>query len=441
VGLEGPVLVFTLLVSLLTGLIFGLVPAFRLSRPDLASELRDGDRGSTRGRVHHRLRSGLVVSEVAVALVLLLGAGVLMRSFGALQAVDLAIRPEGVLTFEVHLPESRYPEGEDRIRFHDSFFQRLRTLPGVEAAGAVSWLPAQGRYHDWGVSRVEGGEVAGDWNGSDMRMVAGDYFEVMGIGLLEGRFLGREDRADTEPVCVINRFIQERDFPGESPLGKLLWAAGEARRVVGVVENVPHDPYGSVSPQTYIHHNQFAGNRNWALIQAVSVQGRPESLVPGIREELRGVDPDLVLFRVRSMEDLLAEGVGRQRFSMLLMGVFAGMALILASVGIYGVLAYLVSQRSHEIGIRMALGAEPGTVRWMVVRTGLTLAGSGILIGALSAVYLGRCLRSVVFEVRVGDPILFGIVALGLGLTALLAAYLPARRATRVDPAASCRGE
>jgi predicted permease len=441
IGLNRAVLLFTLGVSLLTGLLFGLAPTLRLSRPNLAGDLREGDRGSTVGTGQHRLRSVLVVSEVAVALVLLVGAGILMRSFAAIQSVDLAIRAEGVLTYEVHLPDSRYPAGEDRVQFYENLFPRIRAIPGVSAVGATSWLPVQGRYHDWGVSRMEEGEVVGDWNASDMRMVAGDYFEVLDIDLLQGRLLGPEDRADTDPVCVINRFIQERDFPGEDPVGKLLYAAGGPRTVVGVVENVPHDPFGAVSPRTYIHHDQFAGNRNWALIQAVSFQGDPGELVSAVREELRGVDPSLVLFRVRSMEDLVVDGVAGQRFSMLLMGIFAGMALLLAAVGIYGVLSYLVNQRGHEIGIRMALGAEPGDVRWLVVRQGMVLAGAGIGVGLVTAGYLTQFLRSLVFEARLADPLVFGGVAVGLGLTALLAAFLPARRATRVDPASAFRGD
>ena len=441
IGLNGPVLLFTLAASLLTGLVFGLAPTLRLSRPDLAGDLRDGDRGSTGGREHNRLRSALVVSEVAVALVLLVGAGVLIRSFEALQSVDLAIEPEGLLTYEVHLPSLRYPEGEDRVRFYEELFPRVGALPGVRSVGAVSWLPVQGRYHDWGISRMDGEEIQGDWNGSDMRMVAGDYFETAGIDLISGRLLGDEDREDTDPVCVINEFVRDRDFPGEDPVGKVLYAAGTPRTIVGVVESVPHDPSGSLSPQTYIHHNQHAGNRNWAMIQAVSHQGDSGAMVSSIRDELRAVDPNLVLFRVRTMDDVLAGGIARERFSMLLMGLFSGMALLLAALGIYGVLSYLVSQRSHEIGIRMALGAEPRTVRGLVVGQGLVLAGAGMGVGILGALFFGRWLRSIVFEVRVMDPWVLGIVALGLGLTAWAAAYLPARRATRVDPAAAFRGE
>jgi putative ABC transport system permease protein len=441
IGLNGPVLAFTLAVSLLTGLVFGLAPTLRLSRPNLASDLRDGDRGSSVGKGHHRLRAVLVVSEVAVALVLLVGAGVLMKSFQALQGIDLAFEPSGVLSYEVHLPDSRYPEGTDRIGFYEDLFPRVASLPGVRTVGATSWLPVQGRYHDWGITRMEGEELAGNWNGSDMRMVTGDYFQAMGMKLVKGRFLGPEDRADSDPVCVINSFVEERDFPGEDPIGKQLYSAGVARTVVGVVETVPYDAIGSPSPQTFIHHNQFAGNRNWALIQTVAYDGPMGSLVASIREELRAVDPNLVLFRVRTMDEILAGGVARERFTMLLMGLFSAMALLLAALGIYGVLSYLVNQRSHEIGIRMALGAEERDVRGLVVGQGMILAGSGIVVGMIGALFMGRWLKSIVFEVPVSDPWVFGIVAGGLAFISWVAAYLPARRATRVDPATAFRGE
>jgi len=441
IALNGPVLVFTVVVSLLTGLVFGLAPTLRLSRPELASELRDGERGSSVGKGHNRLRSILVVSEVAVALVLLVGAGVLMRSFQALQGVELAFEPSGVLSYEVHLPDSRYPEGVDRVGFYENLFPRVEALPGVRAVGATSWLPVQGRYHDWGISRMEGGEINGDWNGSDMRMVAGDYFNAIGMELLSGRFLGPEDRADSELVCVINRVIAERNFPDENPIGKVLWVAGAERIVVGVVETVPYDAIGSPSPQTFISHSHFADNRNWALIQTVAFDGEVGSMVASIREELRSVDPNLVLFRIRTMDEIMAGGVARERFTMLLMGLFSGMGLLLAALGIYGVLSYLVNQRSHEIGIRMALGAEPGDVRGLVVGQGMMLAGMGIGVGIVSALFLGRWMKSIVFEVPVSDPWVFGIVASGLALTAWVAAYLPARRATRVDPATAFRGE
>ncbi|MFC1661824.1 FtsX-like permease family protein, partial [Gemmatimonadota bacterium] len=273
------------------------------------------------------------------------------------------------------------------------------------------------------------------------RMVAGDYFQVLGVDLVQGRYLGPEDRADSDPVCVVNEFVQERDFPGENPVGKVIYVAGGPRTIVGVVENTPHDPFGVESPKVYIPHTQFADDRNWAMIQLVSLRGDPASMVSRIRAELRAVDPNLVLFRVGTMEELLDDSVSRQRFSMLLMGGFAAMALTLAALGIYGVLSYLVSQRGHEIGIRMALGAGPGEVRRQVVAHGMTLAGAGIALGVLAALYLSRWLQSLVFQVQVTDPWVFAAVVLALAGTALAAAYLPARRATRVDPVVAFRGE
>jgi predicted permease len=441
IRMDGVVLLFTLAVSLLTGLAFGLAPTLRLSSPDLARDLRDGDRGSTGGKAQNRLRSALVVSEVAVALVLLVGAGILIRSFQAIQEVDLAIEPEGVLTYEVNLPDTRYPEGADRIGFYRSLFPRIEALPGVRAVGAVSWLPSQGRYHTWGFRRVGSDSSEEEWTATDVRVVDGRYFQAMGIGLVNGRLPGAQDGPDSDPVVLINEFIANRFFGSDEPVGSMMNVSGQVRRVVGVVENVPHDPFGGMSPKVYILHDQFASNRNWAMIQTVSTEGDPEALIPGIRKSLNAVDPNLVLYRVRTMENILSASISRQRFSLTLMGIFAGMALLLAALGIYGVLSYLVSQRHHEIGIRMALGAPRGSVRRLVIGQGMAMTGIGIAVGLLAAFYLSRWLRALIFEVEVADPWVFGAVTVALVSTAWLAAFLPARRATRVDPASAFRGE
>ncbi len=440
IGVDAPVLFFTMAVALLTGLAFGLAPALRLSTPNLARELRDGDRGSTGGSRYHRLRSALVVSEVAVALVLLVGAGVLIRSFQSIQAVDLAVDPRGVLTYEVHLPTARYPTGEDRIAFYREFFPRVAALPGVQAVGSTSWLPANGRYHQWGfrIPTLEGD--VGDWVGTDVRMVDGEYFRAMGIRVLQGRLPGPEDASDGPPVVVINQRIARDFFPDGDPVGATMSVAGGDRTIIGVVEDVPYDPYGEVSEKVYVPHAQYADNRNWAMIQTVAAEGDPGPLANAIREELRQVDPNLVLFRVRPMEEILGASLSRQSFSLLLMGVFAGMALLLAALGLYGVLSFLVSQRTHEIGIRMALGAQVSDVRRLVVGQGMALVGGGILLGLGAAVYLSRWLRALVFQVQVTDPPVLGAVTLILASVAWFAAYLPARRATRVDPASAFKG-
>jgi len=435
VGVDGTVLIFTAVIAVLTGLVFGLTPLLRLGRLNLAGSLRDESRGSTGGRTQQRLRSVLVVSEMAVALVLLVGAGVLLRSFQAIQGVDLKVATEGVLTYEIHLPQGRYPDGGARAQFYEDFFPRVAALPGVEAVGATSWLPIQGRYHTWGVTPIGENEEPGEWVSADMRIVEGDYFQALDIDLVRGRYLGNEDRAGADSVMVINQEMAGLVFGEGDPIGAVLVSAGGARRVVGVVEDIPHDPFGGMAPQAFIPHPQFADNRNWALIQTVAFRGDPASLQRSIREVLTSQDPNLVLFRPQTMERILSETIASQRFSMVLMGVFACMALALAALGIYGVLSYLVTQRSHEIGIRMALGAEGNHVRRMVIGRAMGMAGVGIAIGLLAAFYLSRWLESMVFEVRVVDPVIFAAVALGLAVTAWVAAFVPALRATRVDPA------
>ena len=441
IGLDGTVLLFTVAVSVLTGLVFGLAPLFRLRRADLAKSLRDEGRGSTGGRQQQRIRSVLVVSEMAVALVLLIGSGILVRSFQAIQDVDLRVATEGVLTYEVHLPDARYPTGSDRVRFYQEAFPRIAGLPGVEAVGATSWLPVQGRYHSWGVSRLGEGGREGDFVGADMRMVEGDYFRAMGVDLTRGRPLDPRDLADADSVTVINQALAKLLFGEEEAVGRMVLAAGSPRRVVGVAEDTPHDALGALSPKAYIPHPQFADNRNWALIQVVAFRGDPNNIQRAVREELEAMDPNLVLFRPRTMGELLGANLASQRFSLVLMGVFAAMALALAALGIYGVLSYMVSERSHEIGIRMALGAQGPTVRRMVIGRAMAMAGAGIGIGLALALYLSRWLESMVFQVEVADPMVFGAVALGLGVMAWVAAFLPARRATRVDPARAFRSE
>ena len=281
----------------------------------------------------------------------------------------------------------------------------------------------------------------GDFVGADMRMVEGDYFQAMGVDLIRGRPLDPRDLAEADSVVVINQALSQLLYGEEEALGRVVNAAGGPRRIVGVAEDTPHDVFGELSPKAYIPHPQFADNRNWALIQVVAFQGDPNSLQRAIREELEAMDPNLVLFRPRTMEDILGASLASQRFSLVLMGIFAAMALALAALGIYGVLSYLVSQRRHEIGIRMALGAQGPTVRNMVIGRAMIMAGVGVGIGLVLALYLSRWLESMVFDVEVVDPVVFGGVALGLAVTAWLAAYLPARRATQVDPARAFRSE
>jgi predicted permease len=443
IGMDPTALLFTLTVSVLTGLVLGLTPILRTSRSDLARDLRERGRLGSGGRGFRRLRSVLVVAEVAVALVLLVGAGTLIRSFQAIRAVDLKVETEGILTYEVHLPTSRYPDGPSREAFYREYLPRVASLPEVEAVGAISWLPVNGGYNNWSVTRPDVPEDS-EYRGmqADVRVVAGDYFSTLGVDLMEGRYPDASDDPDHRNVVVVNELFRDRLFPYEEVLGKRIRVGGNNEWVVvGVVENVPSDAFGEVAPKVYIPHAQFAEDRNWPLTQTVSYQGDLGTLVPRLRQELGAVDPNLVLFRIRPLEEVLGAALIQQRFSLLLMEAFAGLALVLAIVGIYGVLSYLVSQRRHEIGVRIALGAGTGAVRHMVMKQGLVLSGIGVTLGLGLAFYLSRWLQAIVFEVEVADPWLFGLAALSLGGVAGVASYLPARQATRVDPATAFREE
>jgi len=435
-GIDARIFVFATVISVCTGVLFGIAPALRFSRPDLESTLRSDSRSHSGGAAQRRLRAGLVVAEIAFALVLLFGAGLLTKSFGNIVAVDLGVEAGGVLTYEVHLPESRYAEGTERSAFYERFFEQVRSISGVESVGATSYLPTEGRYNSWSVGR-EGTDLEdGDnWTGTDMRVVDGDYLQLMGIELVQGRLLGPGDSADVEGAMVINESLATLAFPDVDPLGKrVTMNTEEYWSIVGIVADTAHDALGSVSPKAYIPHAQYADNRNWPMTQTVRTATEPGAIVGQLRAELQRIDPQLVLYRVRTMQDVVARGVAPQRFTMALMMSFAATALLLAAVGIYGVLSYSVAQRTHEIGIRVALGADRAQVRGMVLRQGLILTGIGVVLGIGGALALTRWLSALLFEVDPGDPTVLGVVALLLALVATLAGYLPARRATAVDP-------
>ena len=437
VGLDASVLLFGVGVTLLTALAFGLLPALRHSRPDLAAGLGTAARASAAGT--YRTRRALVAVQVAVALVLAVGAGLLARSFLSIQAVELGLDPEGVLTYDVHLPEARYPGAAERTTFYDELFARVGALPGVRAAGAIHWLPVQGRGYRWGLWRVDappGTEAIG----ADVRIVEGDYFGALGVPLLRGRAFDRTDRQDGSLAALLNRSASERLFPDEDPVGSQVRVGGRTWTVVGVAEDVANDPLGDVSAMVYLPHAQFA-DRQWSLHQVISASGDPASLVGPLRQVLRSIDPELVLHRPRPMTEVLARGLARQRLAATVMAAFAALALLLAVVGIYGVLAYLVGRRTHEIGIRMALGARARDVRALVVRESLLVSVLGLAAGIVAARVLSRWLGSLLFEVEATDPATYATVVAGLLAVALLAAWMPARRAARIDPALAFRSE
>ena len=432
-------LAFAVGATLFTVFASGLTPVLTFTTPNLERSLRAAGRGSTGERRHGLMRNVLVTGQVTLAVMLLIGAGLLMRSFAKLQAVDLGIAPEHVTTFEVHLPDARYPRPASQVAFHEGLEQRLAPLTGITAVGSVSWLPLQGRYNSWsfGYLDADGAQV---WGDADFRIVAGEYFRAMDIGLVAGRVFERTDVAESEPVALISEAAAAATFADRDPLGHEIRVDGAARRVVGVVRDIAYTSRGNIAPTVYLPYPQFV-DRNWSLKYVVATTvGRAD--LPGVlRRELASLDANLVVHNVRTWNDLAAGAVASERFTLLLMMVFGAVGIVLAGVGVYGVLAYTVERRSREIGIRMALGADPGSVRWGVVRQGAVLTGIGTAVGLLGAVVLSRLLASMVFQVSVHDPVTFVGAPVALIVVALLAGYLPARRATRIDPMEAIRQE
>lgn len=436
---------FALLCTFLALLVFGLVPALRLSRTSPADILRAGGRSGTETRGIKHMRDTLVVAQVAVAVTLVAGAGLLLRSFQELRSVNLGIQDQGVLTFEVHLPESRYPDGAARQQFHETFQERVASVPGVEAVGAVSWLPVNGRYHWWSMATSPGwdGESEAEdatWIDTDVRVFSGDYFASMGIQLLRGTSPSEVD-LDGPPVVWINRRAAETVFSDQDPLEEYIYVGDDSRRVVGVVEDTPFDSRGSVSRKVYIPHADFSDDRNWALIQTVKARGDLNAIRDQIMEVLAGQDPELVVYRARPLSDLLVTSRAQERFAALLMTVFAGLSLTLALVGTYGVVAGGVTRRRREMGIRIALGANPANIQGMVLASSIRLSLVGVAVGVTLAWLGSRSLSDLLFQVNPGDPSVYLMGAIMLVAMGAVAAWVPARNATRVDPAEALGAE
>jgi putative ABC transport system permease protein len=440
VGSDPSLLGFAVATTLVTGLLFGAAPAIRASRTDPADALHEGARGNSGGRGSRRARSVLVACQVSVALILLVGAGTLIRSFVALQHVDLGFEPDNVATFEVNLGTARYEDPERRVQLHAALHDRLRSQPGVNYVGATSWLPANGHYHEWGYGYLDDAGQR-QWTSAMIRVIDGDYFEALGIPLLRGRTFAASDRLDTEDVALIGRSLADRVYGARDPLGQPFRTGGKGFTVIGVVGDVAFEANGTQFDKIYLSHDQFADDRTWALTYVVSTSVPPEQVVEPARQALATIDPTLVLYHPRSMHDVLARHRARDQFTLLLMATFAAIALSLAAVGVYGVLSYAVTQRTHEIGVRMALGAQVGQVRAIVLRQAIVVAGIGMIFGLVGALALSRLLESLVFGVGTRDPLVFAGVAITLSAVVLAAGYLPARRATRVDPLEALRGE
>jgi putative ABC transport system permease protein len=377
-----------------------------------------------------------VACQIALALVLLTGAGLLMRSFERLSGVDLGLRADNVLTFQVNLPAGRYAEPERRAAFHVTFQERLAAIRGVNAAGAVSRLPVTGTYHTWTngrADRPQDNSVA-----ADQRVVEGRFFEALGIRVLRGRPFNAQD-GDTPRQVVINDRLARTLYPDEDPIGRRLRVSGGEAEIIGVVADVAVGPRAATPSIVYHLHRQFAANRNWGLTQVVSSNRAAAGLLDDIRRELHAIDPALVLHQPRGLADVVGRGIAQERFALMVVAAYAGLALALAAVGLYGVLSYSVSRRRREMGIRLALGAPRRAVRALVVREGGLLAIAGVALGLAGALAATRALGTLLFGVTARDPLTFALAAATLVAIALIASWIPARTATRIDPVQAMR--
>jgi len=439
VRVDGTVLAFTLLLSLLTGVLFGTVPAWHAVRADLNETLKEGSRGS-QGKEHHTVRSTLVVAEVALSLLLLIAAGLMMRSFFKVMAVDPGIRPEGVLTATVPLPQIKYGEPQlVRAALH-RILEEIQALPGVSSAGAT--LPLLGGWQNSFLVEGRPMPAAGQAPSTDLCRVSPGYFQAMGVRLLQGRVFNDQDHAEATRVCIVDETFVRTYWPGENPIGKRIRFNDQDEpwmEVVGVVAHVKN--YGVEEDsrvETYIPFDQAPIGFFTLVIRST---GDPAALTPSVRRAVRNVDPDVPIYDARTMEDRLAEDLAGRRLGAVLILGFAALALVLAAIGIYGVTAYTVTQRTGEIGIRVAMGAGPKDVLRLVLRQGMSLALIGVVIGLGAAFALARLVASLLFQVSVIDPPTYSLTPLIMAIIALLACYLPARRAMKVDPMTALRRE
>ena len=445
VTIDNSALLFTSLISLASGVLFGLAPALQLSRTNLNDSLKEGGRSMTGAR-GQRMRGTLVVAQMALALMLLVGAGLMVRSFIRLQKVNPGFEPEGLLTLQLSLPETRYSESSKVAAFYRQLIERVRALPGVQTASFSDSVPPQN------LAILEMFEVEGqptpegqNYPLAEELFIGADYFRTLGIPVLQGRHLAETDNPDSPPVALINQTMARRYFPEGDAIGKHIRAGGFGPgdpwiTIVGVVGNVKYNGLNAEeAPTIYapFEQNQIRGSVYILLRTATD----PQNLIAAVRHEVEQMDSDLPIANIKTGEKLLAESVGQPRFNTMLIAIFALIALLLAAIGIYGVISYSVTQRTHEIGIRMALGARTVDVLAMVIRQGMKLALIGVGVGLIAAFALTRLMENLLFKVSATDLLTYAAITVLLSGVALVACYVPARRATKVDPMVALRYE
>jgi predicted permease len=444
-GIDGKVLAFTLAVSLVTGLIFGLAPALQTSKSDPNESLKEGGRGSTGGVSGRRVRNLLVVSEIALSLILLIGAGLLIKSFMRLQQFELGFNPDNLLTMRVQLPGSKYRDGKQVAGFYQRLLERMETVPGVQSLGAISSVFLTDTPQSTNFS-IEGRPVPTGAEAIEVPLdsISPRYFRVMGIPLLRGREFDNRDVEGATPVVIINETFARRFFEGEDPIGKrFVYGSPDPKNpwitIVGVVGDMRRTGFDkAVRPETFLPEAQNPDNELTIVARTAT---DPATFAGALRNEVWSIDKDQSVYDIKTMHQTLSEMMSQRRFNMLLLGLFAAVALTLAAVGIYGVISYSVTQRSHEIGIRIALGAQSRDVLKLVVGQGMLLAGIGVSIGLIAASALTQLMSSLLFGVSAADPVTFVLISLLLIGVALAACFVPARRATKVDPMVALRYE
>jgi predicted permease len=445
IGIDGRVVLFTLSISFLTGIVFGLAPALQVSRFCLSDTLKETSKGSSSSIRHNRFRNLLTVTEVTLAFVLLIGAGLMSRSFLRLVNLDPGFNPENVITIDISLSRTKYAEPQQRTAFFKQAVEKLKAIPGVESSGAVYPLPLSGG--DEGAAfGIEGrpSPAPGQVQSAGPRWVSSDYFKAMGISLAKGRFFTERDDEQGPNVLIINESMARRYWPDEDPIGKRVAFdrrdnSPNWREIVGVVKDIKHSSLDvTTRPEMFFPFSQFPSPFMTLVIRSKTDKN---ALAAAVRDMIVTIDKDQPISNIWTMDQLMSNSISQRRFNMLLLSIFAVVALLMASVGIYGVISYSVTQRTHEIGIRMALGAQRKDILQMVMKQGMGLALLGIAAGLVASFGLTRIMSSLLFEVSATDPITFAGISLLLIVVALFACYIPARRAMSVDPMVALRYE
>jgi putative ABC transport system permease protein len=443
-SVDSRVLGFSLLLTFLTSVFFGLAPALHASKVDFASSLKEGSRAST--RKHDRIRGALVIAQVTLGLVLVTGAGLLMASFLRLETSDLGLKPDHLLTFWFSLPEPQYNAAQEVV-LYDQLLERMRALPGVESAAGVWPIPLGGSKPSVSFNIEERPAAQADWPWSRMAIATPDYFRTAGIPLLKGRLFSNQDDAQAARVMIVNKAFADKFFPGEDVIGKGIMPgmAGPGdkrdtrREIVGVVGNAKLSASDAQpEPIYYFPYKQLPWMPQVMTLRTIVP---PRTLESAVRKGMAALDPTIPVFQVRTMEELLSTQVTEPRFHTVLLSCFAGVALLLSMVGLYGVMAYSVTRRTREIGVRIALGASRPMVLSMVLKQAIVLLAAGLALGLAASLAVDRLLQSMLFGISALNPAVLGLSGLLVALTGLLAAYLPARRAARVDPMVALRYE